>query len=231
MSKRATCTVMSAEGKDKWLACQECNAETYHKVLALVATSDSTPDNDICVSSDFMIVQCQGCRAVSFCEEARCTEDVGQDPETGELILVPIVKLYPSRIVGRPELQDLYDLPHGVYRIYRETHSALCNKLPVLASAGIRAIIEAICQEKAVSGKDLKKRINGLAQAGIITVEGAKILHSLRFMGNQAVHKIKAHTELELCAAFDVVEYLLKGVYILPKQAAKLPRQMPSSGS
>ena len=146
MSKRATCTVKSPDGQDNWLACQECNCETCHKVLALVATSDCSPDNDIQVWSDFMIVQCQGCRTVSFCEEARCTEDLGQDPQTGELIMVPIVNLYPNRIVGRPELQDLYSLPHGVYCIYRETHSALCNKLSVLASAGIRAIIEAICQ-------------------------------------------------------------------------------------
>ncbi len=42
-------------------------------------------------------------------------------------------------------------------------------------------------------------------------------------MGNAAAHEMKAHTLKELNAGFDVVEYLLKGVYILPKQAENLP--------
>ena len=51
----------------------------------------------------------------------------------------------------------------------------------------------------------------------------ATALHSLRFMGNAAAHEMKAHLQKELNAAFDVVEHLLYGVYVLPKQAAQLP--------
>jgi hypothetical protein len=42
-------------------------------------------------------------------------------------------------------------------------------------------------------------------------------------LGNAAAHEMKAHNTKELNAAFDVVEYLLRGVYILPKQAENLP--------
>jgi hypothetical protein len=42
-------------------------------------------------------------------------------------------------------------------------------------------------------------------------------------MGNKAVHEIKEHETEELNAAIDVIDYLLKGVYILPKIAEKLP--------
>lgn len=53
-------------------------------------------------------------------------------------------------------------------------------------------------------------------------MEGAKILHSLRIMGNQAAHKVKPHSEEDLRTAFDVVEHLLQGVYVLPAKASRL---------
>ena len=59
----------------------------------------------------------------------------------------------------------------------------------------------------------------------MVTPDGAKILHSLRFMGNDAAHEVEAHPEADLMTALDVVEYLLKGVYILPRLAAKLPKK------
>ena len=42
-------------------------------------------------------------------------------------------------------------------------------------------------------------------------------------MGNEAAHKVKAHTPDELNIAFDVVEHLIKAVYLLPEQAKRLP--------
>jgi hypothetical protein len=44
-------------------------------------------------------------------------------------------------------------------------------------------------------------------------------------MGNDAAHEVKAHSEADLMTALDVVEYLLKGVYVLPRLAAKLPKK------
>ena len=42
-------------------------------------------------------------------------------------------------------------------------------------------------------------------------------------MGNKAAHEVKAHTRDELNLAFDVVEHLIKAVYLLPEQAKRLP--------
>lgn len=44
-------------------------------------------------------------------------------------------------------------------------------------------------------------------------------------MGNEAAHEIKEHTAEELNAAIDVVEYLLKGVYVIPKLAEKITKE------
>jgi hypothetical protein len=48
-------------------------------------------------------------------------------------------------------------------------------------------------------------------------------------MGNQAAHKVKAHSQNELNLAFDVVEHLLKTVYLLPEQAKLLPSELRKS--
>jgi hypothetical protein len=95
----------------------------------------------------------------------------------------------------------------------------------VLAGIGIRSIVEAVCTEKTATGHNLQQRIDALVTLGLITRDGATILHSLRFMGNAAAHEVTAHTESELDTAFDVVEHLLTTVYVLPHAAARLPRR------
>jgi hypothetical protein len=77
-----------------------------------------------------------------------------------------------------------------------------------------------------MKGRDLKERIGALQAAGFITPDGAEILNHLRQMGNAAAHEMKAHTQDEINAAFDVLEYLLQGVYVLPKLAERLPKKI-----
>ncbi|MCY1381331.1 hypothetical protein D9M69_692250 [compost metagenome] len=93
-----------------------------------------------------------------------------------------------------------------------------------MAGFGVRAILEAVCKDKGVAGKNLKVKIDNLAEVGLMTQSGAEILHHLRFMGNSAAHEMRSHAAFEISAAFDVIEYLLLGVYVLPEQAALLPR-------
>ena len=83
--------------------------------------------------------------------------------------------------------------------------------------------METICREKGLKKRTLERKLDGLVTEGVITQSGADILHSLRFMGNAAAHEVNAHTTDELGTAMDVIEHLLRGVYILPRSAKKLP--------
>jgi hypothetical protein len=125
-------------------------------------------------------------------------------------------------------LDHSYLLPYRINKVYEETRTALGNDQPVLAGIGIRAIVETVCIDKSAVGEDLKEKIDDLATKGVVTPEGAKFLHSLRFMGNEAAHEVRAHPEDDLMTALHVVEYLLKGAYILPRLAEKLPKKSPS---
>ena len=177
---------------------------------------DSEVDNWI----DYQIIQCQGCLFVSFCEESLCSADImyGEENPATER------RLFPNRIVGRAMMQGAQQLPESVYDIYEEAHSALCSELLIMAGFGVRATLEAVCKDQEISGRNLKIKIENLSEAGLITPSGAEILQQLRSMGNAAAHEMKLHHLAEISAAFDVIEYLLQGVYILPMQAEFLSK-------
>ena len=128
-------------------------------------------------------------------------------------------ELYPNPEETRVSLSDDHLLPENLYRIYSETLGALNSGSPVLTGIGIRAIIETVCKDKKATGRDLYDRINDLVGQGVLTTEGAEILHKLRVLGNAAAHEVKPHSSTQLGLAFDVVEHLLQGVYILPHHA------------
>jgi hypothetical protein len=224
MSKTLSVSVKTPNGKEVWVACGNCGKVTRHDALVHVATSDHSPEHEIEVWDDYMVVQCGGCRTVSFCAESRCSEDYTYDPNSDHERLVVTTRVYPQRIAGRTQLEHAHLLPHLIYKIYQETCAAIGNDQPVLAGIGIRAIVETVCKERSATGNDLMSKINNLAARGVFTAEGAEILHSLRFMGNNAAHEVMAHTGDDLMTALDVAEYVLKGVYILPKLAANLPK-------
>lgn len=225
MSKYASVSLNGTQEQERWLACSECDGQTCHKVLVSANTSERLdPDDDIQEWYQYEVVQCQGCRTISFLKKWQFSEDTHLD-EFGNLELDDYKELYPSRVAGRHNLRDSRYLPPQIYSIYNETHSALCNKLYVLAGVGIRALIEVVCKDKSAIGSNLEKQIDNLVTMGVLTKDGAEILHSLRIMGNQAAHEVKPHSEKDLNTAFDVVEHLLEGVYLLPLKAKKLPKR------
>jgi hypothetical protein len=173
----------------------------------------------------YQVVECQGCRTLSFRKMSQNTENSDFDPETGEEELHQTIELFPNRLEGRTEIADAWQLPPAMQRIYSETLSALRASLPVLAGVGIRALVETVCKDCDAQGKNLELRIDNLVEKGVLTKAGSEILHSLRLMGNQAAHEVKPHTVADLNVAFDVIEYVLTGVYLLPKRAEKLPKR------
>lgn len=211
------------EGRYIGVSCGECDRETRHKVLAATATHWAYENGAVDIWTHHQIVQCQGCLTISFRESSQCSEDWDIDQNTGEPYLPETTKLFPSRVTGRPVMSGAHHLPQGVYRIYQEAHGAHCAEFSILAGLGLRAIVEAVCKDQGLNEGNLQQKIDALADSGLITKAGARILHGLRFMGNAAAHETRAHSPQQIGAGFGVVEYLLQGVYVLPKESAVLP--------
>ena len=204
MSHTAKTTFDEKKGDTRVVVCGECSRRTVHTIVADAFSKDETPDGDIQWWEAYCIVQSRGCLTLSFCKESQCTED--WNPEDPNQLLIKR-ELFPGRIAGRSPLRHVYYLPWELQKIYEEARAALMQGLPVLTGIGIRAIVETVCNERGATGGNLFQKINSLVTLNLITQSEATVLHDLRFMGNEAAHKVKAHTSDELNLAFDVVEH------------------------
>jgi hypothetical protein len=201
-------------GHTLWVPCPGCSTNTNHLIVTSV---DVESDYDFTVFSEHhQVVQCCGCDAVSFRRHWYSTDDTFFDEDQNEEVVIENEDLFPPRAVGRPVLSDLHSLPSSVQAIYLETHKALCSQLPILASVGIRALVEAVGTERGASGRTLSEKIDSLLESEVLTPIDARILHRLRDMGNKSAHEVKPHAEHDLATAFDVVEHLIRAVYVLP---------------
>lgn len=213
-----------SQGKENRLACGRCHVETRHIVLQSVDVDGKALDWDFYFSERYQIVQCQGCESISFRKSYSNSEDTAWDEENQIEVALDREEIYPSRAAGRHKLWRASLLPPEISRIYEETHAALCNKQPILAGIGIRALVETVCKEKGTTKFRLVDKIDELVVMGVLTKAGAATLHRLRVLGNDAAHEVKPHSEETLGIAMDVVEHLLNDVYILPHVANKLPK-------
>lgn len=207
------------------LPCVKCIGSTEHVVLASIDQDGDDKYEELQWSNNYQIVQCCGCKSISYRFAHINSEDYvqvsayeydDQEPEYNSRVFED---LYPSRVNGRQSLEAFYHyFPAKVLRVYQETLKAINNDSPVLSGIGLRALVETICKDNAAEGSDLFKKIESLVKQSVLTPKGSKILHKIRTLGNDAAHEVKPHNTKQLSLAMDVIEHILREIYILPKQ-------------
>lgn len=219
------------QGKVIRIECPECKVNTKHTVERALDWSDEYKEAMIDCWATYQIVRCNGCDTLSFRSVHGNSEDT-QYTETGEEVAVETENLYPERakrsLVYELYLRnDVYDVPQIIQAIYRETLSAVEHDLRTLAGIGIRAVIEATCTELKTKKRNLVDKIDELVSMSLLTPAGAEVLHGIRLLGNDAAHEMKAPNAKQISAALKVIDHLLLGVYVLPQEAAVLPKPEP----
>lgn len=233
-------TSESNKTKDQHLEvyCVVCKNETDHLVVQSFDTDLNEPDEGFFAHMHYQIIQCQGCKTVSFRQNEWCSEwgGGGDGLDNGTQ-----TTLYPKRSNKMRETKTYFDAPNEVRRVYRETIESFNNELTTLCAAGLRAIVEGICADKCISKgpveklqkdgakkikreKTLEGKIAGLAEKGILTNKHAEMLHEHRFMGNEAVHELEAPSLDELTHAIEIIEHTLDALYEMPDKAEILRR-------
>jgi hypothetical protein len=129
------------------------------------------------------------------------------------------ISYFPSVLKGHRELDDLHQVPSPVQEIYAQAVHAIRDDLNILAGIGLRATIEAICNEQNIIGRTLEKRIDALAKGGLISQKDAERLHAIRFLGNDAAHEIQTVKHKNLMIALRIIEHLLVNIYVLDGEA------------
>jgi len=221
------------QGRIVHIECSRCDATTKHTVERALEWSDFYEGPDIHAWATYQIVRCNGCDTLSFRAVESNSEDLEYN-EAGETVAAETEKLYPERAKRSmtDELylrDDVYDVPEIIQTIYRETLSAVQHNLPTLAGIGIRAVIEATCQDLKAKKRNLADKIDELVSVSLLTPAGAEILHGIRLLGNDAAHEMKAPKTKQITAALKVIDHLLLGVYVLPQEASVLPKPKPKA--
>jgi len=127
---------------------------------------------------------------------------------------------YPKRTQQHIPQKRFMKIPKKLDKLYAETVEAYNNGLNILCAAGLRALIEGICVDKNIRGKNLENKIDGLNS--ILPENIVKNLHSFRFIGNEAIHELSAPNKGDLLLAIEVSQDLMNFIYELDYKASQL---------
>ncbi len=199
--------------KTLWSYCAKCLQQTKHASLykKMVKEEDEYMSYGAHL---FYVLECNGCEEISFRKDYHNYMNTYQDIEGKDKYTIES-KVYPSQLENHQILQPLHILPKKVRNVYEQTILAFKGESKLLAGVGFRAVIEAICLEENIKGSNLEQKINNLAKNRLITEKEAERLHSIRFLGNDSVHEIEIPSDEKLYMVLDVVEHLLKNLYII----------------
>lgn len=180
-------TLNATQGMELPVECVNCQVTTFHRVLASAETIHGIADDTGRVLNDHQIIQCQGCKNISFRNLWGIADTGASQPMT------ETVNLFPPRRdrSKRTRMLGVQYLPKSILPIYFETLEALNGRQPILAGVGIRALVESVCKHKRAAGRNLEKKIDSLAAKGLLSVKDTKILQKLRHLGNRAAHVLK----------------------------------------
>jgi len=197
-----------------WTPCCSCDRDTKHEVLFEAGESEY----DYRLDRGYQIVECCGCGTKSFRKVVSHIEEAYQIGEN-EWEVPQDITTYPAILKGHKTLSEIHRAPKIVREIYTQSINAIKSGYNILAGIGLRATIEAICNERSVYGKNLEIRIDKLAKGGLVSQNDADRLHAIRFLGNDAAHDIQPADIDSLIAALKIVEHLIVSLYILDRDA------------
>ena len=202
---------------DRRFFCNRCAGETVHACKTDYSTPHLTGEEEFLGGYLYLVGyrlwQCAGC---GECLLQRYIADDDWSGDENELQ----TEVFPERTKFHAESRHFRKLPDKLDNIYRETLHGFNHKLAVLCAAGIRALLEGICQDKSIDGANLKQRIdklNDLLPSNIV-----ENLHAFRFIGNTAVHELTAPSQQDLRLALEICEDLLNFLYELDYKTSQL---------
>ena len=199
--------------------CPICQQQTNHQILFSI--TEHSDDDDYWWESTYSVVKCLGCDGIQF-HKKDMDESMFEYYGDGEIEPNPTITTYPRQRQRVKPISRTWDIPSIVSSLYVETMDCLNHSRLQLAAAGFRAIIEAICRDAKIAGKNLETMINNLAKAHIITAKDRDHLHAIRFMGNDSIHSLKKYREEEVVIVAHIVNAIITSLYLIAKEVRQL---------
>lgn len=194
--------------------CPRCYQNTNHKSLFKEHICSRSYD-DFQWSEDYEIIKCDGCDNIQYRTTYSDETMTAYNPDGDYEVDYSDYKYYPKNLKEHKILKNIYHIPDRIRIVYIETIEAMKNNCYLLSGVGLRAIIEAICIEQNIAGRNLELKINNLSKNKLITEKDSNRLHTIRFLGNDSVHEMDVPKEDKLNIALKIVENLIDNLYLI----------------
>ncbi|MGI2326430.1 DUF4145 domain-containing protein [Planococcus sp. YIM B11945] len=232
------------EKLDRQVYCSFCEGKRNHYIV-LCHEEEAEPRSDFYWRATFYIVKCAGCDYVAFVRKYG-DEDNVQFIEN-QPVWYDEYTVYPEE----PKAEDPHDpfsnfkeikakyfhyAPANIKELYKQIVEAFNNQHYILATFGLRALIEGICSELKIKNgylyeidktrklddnnneihtNSLGGRIFGLYEKGHILFPNALILLEIKKVGNNALHDIDIPHFVNLNNMIKILEKIMDDVYEL----------------
>lgn len=201
---------------DQKYFCQACNGLRNHNQLYEKKIPGAEEDYNFQWINKYQVIECAGCENISFLKTYGDNFMMRQD-ENGEMEYYEKDDIYPPYLKIGEELKSIQQIPETIRNLYKETINAFKVDSLLLAAGGFRAIIEAICNHLKIQKANLETRINLLFEGGHLTKSESRRLHSVRFLGNNALHEIETPKPEQLDILIRIINHLLSNLFINDK--------------
>lgn len=184
--------------------------------------TDNGSDGDVWFTDFYQLLLCPSCNSINVIKTSYDSETSPIDWVGNYDVVVEY--LFPSIKSG-----NFKNLPRRVEKSY--ARAIKLKKLEPMASVIFsRKSLEAICDDQKATGRNLKDKIDNLAQKGAIPTLLKDAAHSVRVLGNEGAHELDAEvsvddaeTLLALCDA--IIGY----VYEAPQLVQRIQERLTKS--
>lgn len=216
--------------------CNRCNVATNHTVKAEYKIDDTAEvENDGIIESHYLgtyfyqIIECNGCDAISYRSIDYLHNVMDIDEASGEWVNSrgkTFESFFPERLKDAMVEKRIVGIPNLLRKAYQEVLQCYNADLRILCAAGLRAMIEGICNHYKIGGQSLKDRIDALGKNGLISSELSKALHTHRFLGNFAMHQLLFAEKDELKDAIELIEIAVETLFGVPERNRVLSKKI-----
>lgn len=202
--------------------CNKCKKNTNHTIVASYAEDVVDEELEMYMGEQYLpkycsynVVKCDGCDYVSFEKEVtdyNLPEEYGLQRQS---LTYPLkAEVYEDEtFVSKLNNEQTKD----IYKMYNEVVAAINSKCYQLATIGFRAVVEAICKNQVSDDKRLCGLIDELEKLGLVSRLEKERLHKIRLEGNVSVHQFKDIPLGDVLYIKEVVDHIIKSLYILEK--------------
>jgi len=162
----------------------------------------------------YMLIECAGCGEYSFLVREPEYNALPDEPQYFDWNYYHENKYKTYTFLREDEQQFL---PDKLYRLYDSIKENFQIGSQFIIPVALRMMVEGICTNKQITGKSLLNKIENLHKDSVISTIEKDILNKLRILGNQSVHEMKEWQMETLGYALDIINHIIRAVYILPK--------------